>query len=134
MGVTAINKRTKTVKRTLKFKRHHSDRYDRLKESWRRPRGIDSRVRRQFRGAVRLVKIGYKNNKKTRHQTKEGFKKLLIRNLEDVELLLMNNRSFCGEIAHTVGARKRIAICNRARELNVKITNHGARVRKAPVE
>ena len=134
MGVTAINKRTKVVKRHLKFKRHHSDRYDRVHESWRKPMGIDSAVRRQFRSTCRMVKVGYKNSKKTRHTMKDGFKKFLIRNIDDVEVLLMNNRTFAGEIAHNVGARKRIVICNRARELNVKITNHGARVRKAPVE
>jgi len=31
-------------KRTKKFKRHHTDRYLRVKESWRRPKGIDSCV------------------------------------------------------------------------------------------
>ena len=34
-------------KRTLKFKRHQSDEYVKVKESWRRPRGIDSRQRRK---------------------------------------------------------------------------------------
>ena len=134
MAITAINKIRKQVKRTQGFHRHHSDRYLRLGASWRRPRGIDSAPRRQFRSTTRLVKVGYKNNHKTRHVLKDGFKKFLIRNIDDVELLLMSNRQFCGEIAHNVGARKRIVICNRARELNVKITNHGARVRKAPVE
>ena len=134
MAITAINRKRKVQKRTLRFKRHHSDRYDRVGESWRKPRGIDSAVRRQFRGTVRMVKVGYKNAKATRHTLRDGFKKFLIRNINDVELLLMSNRQFCGEIAHNVGANQRIAICNRARELNVKLTNHGARVRKAPVE
>ena len=34
-------------KRTLKFKRHQSDEYVKVAESWRRPRGIDSRQRRR---------------------------------------------------------------------------------------
>ncbi len=34
-------------KRTLRFKRHQSDEYVKVKESWRRPRGIDSRQRRR---------------------------------------------------------------------------------------
>eukprot|EP00121_Abeoforma_whisleri_P013605 Awhi_evm1s12554 len=53
-------------KRTKKFLRHQSDRFMRVSTSWRAPRGIDSRVRRRFKGTTRLPKIGYGSNKKTR--------------------------------------------------------------------
>lgn len=36
----------------------------------------------------------------------------------------MNNRVYCGELAHNLSARKRKAIVNRAKELNVRITNY----------
>ena len=36
-----------------------------------------------------------------------GFKKLLITKVEDLELLLMNNRSYCGEISRTLSRRKK---------------------------
>ena len=36
-----------------------------------------------------------------------GFKKLLIRNEAEIELLLMNNRTYCGEIAQNISALKR---------------------------
>ena len=134
MGVTAISKRKKVFKRVKPFNRHHSDRYLRLDRSWRKPRGIDSAVRRRFRGVVRMVNIGYKNDKRTRHQTKDGFKRHLINNLAELEILLMNNQTHAGEIASTVSAKKRVEILNRAKELNVKITNPHGRVRKAPVE
>jgi len=32
---------------------------------------------------------------------------MVVRNLAELELLLMNNRTFCGEIAHNLSARKR---------------------------
>eukprot|EP00965_Chrysotila_dentata_P204573 6182417-Pleurochrysis_carterae.AAC.1 len=35
-------------KKTNKFKRHQSDEYVKVKESWRRPRGIDSRQRKKY--------------------------------------------------------------------------------------
>ena len=44
--------------------------------------------------------IGCRNAKKTRHVLPSGFKKLLIRNEKDLELLLMNNRTYCAEIAN----------------------------------
>ena len=39
-------------KKSNKFKKHQSDEYVKVKESWRRPRGIDSRQRGKFRGYV----------------------------------------------------------------------------------
>lgn len=76
-------------KRTKLFKRHHSDRYHRVGESWRKPRGIDSCVRRRFRSKTPMVSIGYGSNKKTRHMMPNGFRRFVVSNPKDVELLLM---------------------------------------------
>ena len=51
--------------------------------------------------------IGNGSARKTRHVLSNGFRKLLIRNEKDIELLLMNNRSYCAEIATTVSAKTR---------------------------
>merc|ERR1712228_641425 len=77
-----------------KFKRYQSDRKIAVKESWRHPRGIDGRQRRKFRGIGPQPNIGYGSNKRTRHTLPSGFKKFLISNLQDVELLLMHNRTY----------------------------------------
>ena len=129
-----LSAKNKVVKRLKSFKRHHSDRYLRLDASWRKPRGIDSRVRRRFKSTVKMVNIGYKNDKRTRFVGKFGLKRFLITNLNDIEILLMNNKTHSGEIAHTVSARLRVDILNRAKELGARITNPNGRVRKAPVE
>merc|ERR1711959_814000 len=86
-------------KKTNKFKRHQSDLHDRVSESWRRPKGIDSRVRRKFKGKVLRPNIGYGSNKKTRHMLPDGFKKFLIHNEKELELLLMYNRTYAAEVA-----------------------------------
>ncbi|KAH8653665.1 60S ribosomal protein l32 [Xylariales sp. PMI_506] len=115
-------------KRTKSFSRHQSDRFDRLASAWRKPKGIDNRVRRRFRGNQVMPSIGFGSNKKTRHLTPSGHKAFLVSNSKDVELLLMHNRTFAAEIAHNVSSRKRIDIITRAKQLGVKVTNPKAKV------
>ncbi len=63
-----------------------------------------------------------------------GFRKLLIRSEKDIELLLMNNRTYASEIATGISAYKRKAIVRRAKELNVRLTNGQARLKKVSAE
>ncbi|ELK30526.1 60S ribosomal protein L32 [Myotis davidii] len=49
-------------KRTKKFIRHQSDGYVKIKRNWRKPRGIDNRVRRRFKGQILMPNIGYGSN------------------------------------------------------------------------
>ena len=110
-------------KKTTTFDRFECDRHIRLSRSWRKPRGIDCRVRRRFRGVLRTPKIGYGSNNKTRHLLANYKKKFVIHNVQELDLLLMNRDKYCAEIAATTGAVKRIQIIKRADELGVKLTN-----------
>ncbi|GAA5828031.1 hypothetical protein JCM11251_005699 [Rhodosporidiobolus azoricus] len=116
-------------KRTKPFKRHQSDRYAGVKEAWRKPKGIDNRVRRRFKGQLPMPNIGYGSNAKTRHVLPNGYKKMVVHNVRDIELLLMKNKEYCAEIASAVSARKRVEIIEKAKVLGVKLTNGNARVR-----
>ena len=110
------------------FKRHHSDRYKRLGDEWRKPKGIDSCVRRRFRGTIRMPKIGYGSNKKTRDLIPSGHKVFLVSNVKELDLLLLQTKTHAAEIAHNVSARKRIELVERAKALGVKVTNASARL------
>ncbi|PLW15905.1 hypothetical protein PCANC_14285 [Puccinia coronata f. sp. avenae] len=116
-------------KRTKPFIRHQSDRYASVKQAWRKPKGIDNRVRRRFKGQLPMPSIGYGSNKKTRHLMPNGYKKFVVNNPGEVDLLLMHNTTFAAEIAHNVSARKRIEIIEKARILGVKVTNAAAKLR-----
>merc|ERR1711865_547945 len=117
-------------KRTKKFARHFSNRFMKIRNSsWRKIHGIDSRVRRRFKGTIPMPKIGYGSDKKTRHMMPSGFYKFVVNNVAELELLMMHNRTYAAEIAHNVSARKRKEIVERANQLNIKVTNATARVR-----
>merc|ERR1712168_865298 len=79
-------------KRNKKFIRHQSDRYKKLKPNWRKPKGIDNRVRRRFKGQYLMPNIGYGSTKKTKHMLPDGFKKFLVHNVSELEILMMQNR------------------------------------------
>ena len=124
MAVTPLVKHKKIIKRSKRFTKYeHEDYNGKLKSSWRRPHGIDCRVRRQYKSNKPLVKVGYKNSLKTRHTLPNGFRKFLIRSPQDIEMLLMNNRVYCGELAANLCANTKKQIVKRAAELNVKLTN-----------
>ena len=117
-------KKLKIVKKKkTTFDRFESDRYYRLDRSWRRPHGIDCRVRRRYRGVLRCPKIGYGSNKKTRNLLQNYKLKYVVNNLKELECLLMNNEKYCVEIGSTVGAVLRAEILKRAKELNLSVTN-----------
>ncbi|XP_045858835.1 60S ribosomal protein L32-like [Meles meles] len=115
-------------KRTKKFIWHQSDRYVKIKRNWRKPRGIDNRVRRRFKGQILMPNIGYGSNKKTKHMLPSGFRKFLVHNVKELEVLLMCNKSYCAEIAHNVSSKNRKAIVERAAQLAIRVTNPNARL------
>lgn len=124
----ALNQVKIVKKRTQKFTRHQSDRYKGLKSNWRKPRGIDNRVRRRFKGQRIMPSIGFGSNAVTRHMMPNGFRKIVINNANELDMLLLQNRTYAAEVAHNVSARKRLAIVQRAKELDIKLTNPHARL------
>lgn len=76
-----------------------------------------------------MPKIGYRNNRKTRDLLPNGFKKFTVSNVKELEVLLMHNRVFAAEIAHNVSSKNRKVIVERARQLNVNITNPNGKLR-----
>lgn len=118
-----LQARKKVSQRRPKFVRQESWRYDRLAESWRRPKGKDNKMRRQLSGAPRLVKIGYRGPKKARGLHPSGYTDNLVFNVKDLGRL--DPAADAARIGHAVGQRKRLLILAEARNKGIKILNPG---------
>merc|ERR1712124_231488 len=129
MAITPASRPKIVKKRTKKFTRHQSDRYKKLTRNWRKPKGIDNRVRRKFKGMYLMPNIGYGSAKTTKHMLPIGFRKVLVHNIKELEVLMMQNKKFCAEIAHGVSAKNRKTLVERAQQLCIRVTNANARLR-----
>jgi large subunit ribosomal protein L32e len=128
--VTPLVKNKIVKKRTKSFERHQYQQFKRIgRSSWRKSHGLDSRVRRRFKGTIPQPEIGYGSDKKTRNLLPNGFYKFVVNNVKELEMLLMHNRKYCAEIAHSCSSKTRKAIVERASELHVKVTNAGAKLK-----
>ena len=130
--ITPLVKQKIVKKRTKSFERHQHQQFKRIgRSSWRKSKGIDSRVRRRFKGTIPQPEIGYGSDRKTRNLLPNGFYKFVVHNPKELEMLLMHNRKYCAEIAHSVSTRTRKQIVERAEQLHVKVTNAVARLNRA---
>mmetsp|Transcript_12173 Transcript_12173/g.1839 ORF Transcript_12173/g.1839 Transcript_12173/m.1839 type:complete len:115 (+) Transcript_12173:75-419(+) len=114
MALTPIKHKKIIKKRIKKFVRFESEDFAGISSSWRRPRGIDNPVRRRFRGHRKMAKIGFGSDKKTRHITPTGFRKFLITNPRELDILLMNNKTYAAEFASNISAKTKAALVRRA--------------------
>ena len=117
----ALKVRERVKGKKPKFRRQESWRYKRLKEGWRRPRGIDSKMRKKVKGWPKSAQVGYRGPKEARGLHPSGYGEVLVRNVDDVDQI--DPKTQAARIAHTVGARKRVEISARAREREIYILN-----------
>jgi len=122
--------RRKRKKTKPDFVRQESWRYVRLDESWRRPRGKDSKMRLRVKGWPKTVKIGYGSPKKSRGLHPSGLKPVMISSKRDLDkagspegkILIFSSR---------LGRRLREALAKEALSRGFAIANYGAEVAKA---
>src|SRR5918994_7073643 len=77
-----LQARKKISDKRPKFVRQESWRYDRLSENWRKPKGIDNKMRKQVSGVPALVKIGYRGPRAARGLHPSGYVDNLVHNVK----------------------------------------------------
>ncbi len=120
----ALKLRARAKNKKPAFVRAESWKYDRFSLSWRRPRGLDNKIRRKIKGWPAGVSVGYKGPKIARGLHPSGYREVLVYNVKDLSTVDPNTQA--ARIAHTVGKRKRALIVAEAKKLNIKILNFKA--------
>ena len=119
--IDALAKRAVISGNRPAFKRQEWFRYQKLGETWRRPRGIHSKMRRGMKRRPPMVEIGYRGPALVRDLHPSGFEEVLVYNVEGLENI--DPKTQAARIGGTVGVKKRIAIENRAKELGIRVLN-----------
>ncbi|MBS3145778.1 hypothetical protein J4414_03185 [Candidatus Woesearchaeota archaeon] len=102
------------------FIRQGGKRYKRLAKVWRRPRGLDSKARRSFKGHEKLPSIGYGSNREIRGLNRHGFREFLVKTISDLDKI---KKSEVAVIQRKIGNKKRVLILKKAKEMNIRVYN-----------
>ncbi|PVX23592.1 MAG: 50S ribosomal protein L32e [Candidatus Bathyarchaeum sp.] len=107
--------------KTPKFRRQESWRYKRVPDKWRKPHGVDSKMRKKVKGWPACPTTGYQSPKKTRGLHPSGFVETRVHTVEDLAGIDPELQAVL--IARRVGGRKRVEILALAAEKGIHVLN-----------
>ncbi|HIP89164.1 MAG TPA: 50S ribosomal protein L32e [Thermococcus paralvinellae] len=115
--------RAKLKRKKPRFLRQEWWRYPKFKNNpkWRRPKGIDSKMRLKKKGKPRSPSIGWSSPRLVRGLHPSGYEEVLVHNVKELEAI--DPLRQVARIAGTVGKKKRLVIIERAKELGIKVLN-----------
>lgn len=116
-----VRRRSEIAAHRPKFVRQESWRYVRIKPMWRKPKGVDSKIRRQDKGWPALVRVGYRGPSESRGLHPSGHFEVMVHRTADLEGLVPGRD--VARLGSTVGAKKRGQILARATELGIRVVN-----------
>src|SRR5437879_12370680 len=108
------------------FRRQESWRYKRVKENWRRPRGVTSKMRKEESGFPAKVKNGYGSTRSTRGLHPRGLVDMLV--WREVELEKLDPKVHVVRIAAGGGGKKRRGIIAQSKDPQFHIAYPGKKI------
>jgi large subunit ribosomal protein L32e len=121
-------RRLMRLKKKMSQKRPHFRQFEewrlvRIKDHWRKPKGIDNKMRQKRKGWPRTVNVGFRSPKAVRHLHPSGKEEVAVFNVGD--LTIVDPVSQVARIGGSVGRRKRKGILKEAIARGIRILNPG---------
>jgi len=111
--------RTRQKSKKPEFNFHDSHKKKRLSTSWRKPRGLHNKLRRQIAAKGKLVRVGYGSPKAAKGFHPCGLPEVLVNNVAE----LQKAQGFVVRIASGVGMKKRLEMQAKAAEAGLRVLN-----------
>jgi large subunit ribosomal protein L32e len=102
-----------------KFRRQEIHHKKALKDAWRKPRGINSKLRIQKKSRGNVPKPGFGSPKEARG-LESGLKPVMVANAGDMEKIGSEEIAI---ISHSVGKKKRLQLLELAESRHIKVSN-----------
>lgn len=114
--------RRTTKRRKPIFVRQDAHKKVRIKKTWKKPHGSQSKMRLHERGYRRCVSPGFRSPADVRGLTRQGFVQVQVNNVE--QLNNIDPKTQAGMIGKTVGLKNRILIIKAALQKKIMILNY----------
>lgn len=117
----AMDLRREKKRKTPHFRRQEWFRYKKLGDSWRKPRGITSKMRQNKHNRPKVVSPGFGGPKMAKGRHPSGFIEVMV--FRPLDLEGVDPKKQAVRIGHSVGYLKRMHIAIKADELDIRILN-----------
>ena len=119
MNQQLLEIRQKMKSRKPAFIRQDNPKRPKLKDVWRKPKGVHSKIRHHFKGRRKMPSPGYKSPAEVKGLHATGLEMIRVATPEGVAKIKKDTQGII--IPQNVGKRKRLEILKKARELNVNV-------------
>ncbi|HLD62931.1 MAG TPA: eL32 family ribosomal protein [Candidatus Norongarragalinales archaeon] len=107
------------VRKLPKFVRQNRAQKKRVGAAWRKPRGIDNKLRIKEKGYGFLPKIGFRTAKSDRGLHPNGLKEVLVCSMSGLASL----KGVAVRFSATIGRKKKAVLVAEAKKLKLRILN-----------
>jgi len=106
------------------FIRQDNPKRMKLNYKWRKPKGIHSKIRHRFKGRRKMPSPGYKSPAKVKDMHSSGLEMINVSSVEDIKAIKKETQGII--VSKSTGAKKRLEILRKAKELNINVLNLNA--------